>query len=207
MSKLLDFILPTPCIFCAKLGAPLCKLCKESYTPNFKTMELSGVTGFSVSEYDQQSALMVNAIKETGLTSLIPDVAAIMIANWPKDFEDVVLVPIPSSKSNNKKRGYSHTSLMAKQLVRRLPNCSYRELLRSAKPRLDQVGLSTKERTVNMKDVFNADLRGFRSKGAKLVLVDDVVTSGATLSEAIRCLEAEGLRPAGFAVFARAGAH
>jgi predicted amidophosphoribosyltransferase len=149
---------------------------------------------------------MVNAIKEKGLTSLIPTVADLILQSLPEALGPTVFVPVPSSKMNTKKRGFSHTSLLAKALARKVDSSSYRELLISAKPRFDQVGLTGQERVSNMAGAFRADLRGYGPGGQQIVLVDDVLTSGATLSEAIRCLQAAGLSPAGFFVFARAGA-
>jgi ComF family protein len=206
VSKILDFLLPTQCVVCEKLGAPMCLNCRNNFVPNVKAVELLGVRGFSVTEYNSDAALMVNAIKEKGLTSFIPTVADLIVESLPEALGPAVFVPVPSSKMNTKKRGYSHTTLLAKALARKVHGSSYRQLLTSTKPRLDQVGLSGQERVSNMDGAFKADLRGFGPRSRQIVLVDDVLTSGATLNEAIRCLEVAGIRPAGFLVFARAGA-
>jgi ComF family protein len=206
VSKVLDFLLPTKCVLCEKLGAPMCSKCKTGFVQNPQSSQVLGVRGFSITEYDSEAALMVNAIKEKGLTSLIPTLADLIVESLPESFGPAVFVPVPSSKMNTKKRGFSHTTLLAKALARKVDGSSYRELLVSAKPRFDQVGLTGQERVSNMAGAFRADLRGFGPRGRQIVLIDDVLTSGASLSEAIRCLEASGQRPAGFCVFARAGA-
>jgi ComF family protein len=205
MFNLLNVIFPTPCVICSKLGAPLCKKCNDNFQLEYRQIDLSGVIGFAISDYSTEAASIINNLKEKGITSLTPSIATFAKQFWPEEFKDAILVPIPSSPSNSKKRGFSHTSLIAKALVRQLPGLRTRELLRSKNKRRDQVGLSPGQRVENMQGAFRADLRGFHPNGRPLVLVDDVLTSGATMTEAITCLRASGLEVASFFVFARAG--
>ena len=97
--------------------------------------------------------------------------------------------------------------IQTRALARRVAGASSRELLKSARVRLDQVGLSPSDRVKNLEGAFRADLRGFHDRARPVVLVDDVLTSAATMAEAIACLRASGVEVAGFCVFARAGAH
>lgn len=205
MFNLLNVILPTPCVICSKLGAPLCKLCSDSFELNFSQIELSGLSGFALSDYSPEAALIINYLKEKGITSLTPSISNFAKRLWPEELRSVILVPIPSSRANSKKRGFSHTALIAKAIARQMPGMRTRELLRSTSQRLDQVGLSPKQRVENLHGAFRAELRGFHPTNRPIVLVDDVLTSGATMNEAIRCLRASGLEVASFCVFARAG--
>lgn len=206
MSKIPDFLLPTPCVICSKLGAPLCQKCLTNFQTNSRNIDLNGVTGFSICDYTTDSALIVNNFKEKGITSLSPYLAKLALEYWPVDLNNAILIPVPSSLANTKKRGFSHTTLLSKDIARKIPAGNYRELIYSAKVRVDQVGLNPAERVSNMRGAFRADLRGFDSKGRPLVLVDDVLTSGASMGEAIDCLKAAGLQIDSFLVFARAGA-
>jgi ComF family protein len=205
MFKILDFILPTPCVLCSKLGAPICEKCLSSFQTNFGVIDLAGVKGFAICDYSPDAALMVNNLKEKGLTSLTPYLAKLALQHWPTELNNAILIPVPSSTVNTKKRGFSHTTLLSRGLARKIPNGSFREIIKSAKARTDQVGLSPAERIQNMKEAFRTDLRGFQPKGRPLVLVDDVLTSGASMAEAIACLQAAGLEIRSFLVFARAG--
>ena len=205
MFNLLNVLLPTLCVICSKLGAPLCRSCSENFQLNFRQIELSEVSGFAISDYSTEAASIINNLKEKGITSLTPSIATFAKAFWPEELKDAILVPVPSSLSNSKKRGFSHTSLIAKALARQLPGLRTRELLRSRAKRLDQVGLSPGQRIENMQGAFRADLRGFHPNGRPLMLIDDVLTSGATMTEAITCLRASRLEVASFFVFARAG--
>ena len=205
MFNLLDVLLPTPCVICSKLGAPLCKQCSDNFQLHFSQIELSGVSGFALCDYSPEAALIVNNLKEKGITSLAPFIAKFAKKHWPQELRSAMLVPVPSSPANSKKRGFSHTLLIAKAIARQIPGIRTRELLRSKSKRLDQVGLSPKQRVENLTGAFRAETRGFHTSIRPIVLVDDVITSGATMSEAIRCLSACGLEVTGFFVFARAG--
>lgn len=205
MSNLLNIILPTPCVICSKLGAPLCKQCSDSFQTNFSQIELSGVSGFALSDYSPDAALIINDLKEKGITSLAPLIAMFAKRHWPEGLKEAILVPVPSSPANSKKRGFSHNALIAKAIAKQIPGIRTRELLRSQSKRLDQVGLSPKQRVENLAGAFRAETRGFQASNRPLVVVDDVITSGATMSEAIRCLRACGLEVTSFFVFARAG--
>lgn len=207
MKKILDWVLPTPCVVCLKLGSPLCVGCQKSFVTSSLRFEITGVIGFAISSYSTEAAVMVNSVKEKGVTSLIPYLADLIVPHWPQELHKPILVPIPSSPSNTKKRGFSHTSIMARALARRVTGASSRELLKSARVRLDQVGLSPSDRVKNLEGAFRADVRGFQGRARPVVLVDDVLTSGASVAEAIACLRASGVEVAGFCVFARAGGH
>lgn len=183
----------------------MCLKCKDGFPTLFNSIEVSKVTGFCVSEYTTNASLIVNAIKEKGLTSLISSVADLVVAHWPNELQQPVLVPLPSSPANNKKRGFSHTVMMSRALSRKLPSATYRELIKSAGPRQDQVGLAASQRVINMEGAFKVELRGFRPAQSPIVLIDDVLTSGASMAAAIQTMAAAGLNVSGFCVFARAG--
>jgi ComF family protein len=204
MSKILDFLLPTPCVLCSKLGAPICEKCLSGFQTNFRVIDLAGLKGFAICDYSPDVALIVNNLKEKGVTSLTPYLAKLALEFWPTELNNAVLIPVPSSSVNTKRRGFSHTTLLSRELARNIPKGSFWEIIKSARARSDQVGLNPAERMQNMKEAFRADLRGFQPKGRPLVLVDDVLTSGASMAEAIACLQAAGLEIASFLVFARA---
>jgi len=168
-------------------------------------IELSGVSGFAITEYTPDAALIINSIKEKGLTSLIPIVAELVARHWPEELPSPTFVPLPSSPANNKKRGFSHTGLLARALARRIPGATARELLRSSRARSDQVGLSTLERSQNLVGAFRLDMRGHRPSNSPIVLVDDVLTSGSTMVSAIKTLSLGGVNVASFCVLAKAG--
>lgn len=106
-----------------------------------------------------------------------------------------VLIPIPLHSVKFKKRGYNESKLLADGLAKRL-NITVVDCLQRVKHTKTQVGLSKEDRIRNIDDAFtlkynNADVI---KKYHNVFLVDDVVTSGATLREAARVLKKAGCK-------------
>jgi ComF family protein len=101
-------------------------------------------------------------------------------------------------------RGFDHTWLLANALAHQaLPQTPVRALLRQQQHRKRQHRLGATARRRNVKDLFSASEN---VKDARLLLVDDVMTTGATLSEASQCLLGAGAQRVDVWVLARAEA-
>jgi predicted amidophosphoribosyltransferase len=87
-------------------------------------------------------------------------------------------------------------------LEKRVPGSRVVPLLRSSRDRADQSALNPQERIGNLNGAFSADLRGFQGLDAPIVLIDDVITTGASIAAGIRALEEAGLCEVNFCVFA-----
>ena len=119
----------------------------------------------------------------------------------------VILVPIPSTRVARLRRGQDPIAELARSCSKTLRSigvdCSVGRPLVHCRRVADQSGLSARERSVNM----NGALR-MRSTagldGRRIVVVDDVLTTGATVAEATRVLSSTGFRPAAVAVIAAA---
>lgn len=202
MNQFLNLFLPTPCIGCQKLGSPFCAECQSGFASTVRATTKSGVHGYAFCDYGSLSGDIINAIKESGQTSLIGPVASLMAKNWPNNLTSPVLVPIPSAPANYKRRGYQHTLKLANALEKRIPGSATRSLLRSTGDRLDQSHLGPAERLSNLEGAFEVDLRGFADQGSLIVLIDDVVTTGATIAAACSALVEAGLTSVTFCVLA-----
>lgn len=105
---------------------------------------------------------------------------------WPVD----LIVPVPLAPHRFKERGYNQAALIAAPLAWQLGVPHQPKALRRIRETRTQVGLSAQERRANVANAFLAD----RDKviGKRILLVDDVMTSGATMRAAAEALQAAG---------------
>jgi predicted amidophosphoribosyltransferase len=104
-----------------------------------------------------------------------------------------VLVPVPSARSAVRRRGFDATWAMAAGAARRLRgdgNVRAGRLLVQRRAIQDQAGLGAAERAANLRGGFRATSS---ATDAVVIIVDDVVTTGASLSEAARALRVAGV--------------
>lgn len=109
------------------------------------------------------------------------------LAGWSR----VVIVPIPSSPKRYRERGYNQAALFARSIAAHVPDATYDESLLSRSEQTSQVHVPRSKRKQNMIGVFQSTPR---AQGRYILLIDDVVESGATLLDARRALLDEGAR-------------
>lgn len=121
--------------------------------------------------------------------------------------EPDVLVPIPLSKKRRAERGFNQAEVIAKAVSRstRLPMDAY-SLERVIHTPLHRVGMDMRARESTVKDAFKV-VRPKMISGKRVVLVDDVFTSGATASSCSRALLAHGAERVDIFTLARAPKH
>lgn len=109
-------------------------------------------------------------------------------------YQNSVIVPIPLHKARSRKRGYNQSEMLSQGLSEKL-EIPILDLLERVKNTKRQVGLSKKEREENIKDAFGVKSSKLKVQSFDIVfLVDDVVTSGATLKEAANVLKRAGVK-------------
>ncbi len=121
--------------------------------------------------------------------------------NWPID----IVVPIPLSDKRRKERGYNQVALVAMPLADSLKWLYKPQALKRVRETRSQVGLSLEERRVNVTNAFQADAGLVRDKS--VLLMDDVATTGATLSAAASALSVAGAKKVYALTLARALPH
>ncbi len=117
----------------------------------------------------------------------------------------LLLVPVPSRPGAVRARGHDPLLDVVRRTARLVPAATVAPLLRSRGGVLDQAGLTAAERAANLAGSLwcpSAGLRRFAGRPARVVVCDDVITTGATAREAQRALTASGLDVRAIAVVA-----
>ncbi len=115
--------------------------------------------------------------------------------------EGALLVPIPTSTGRIRERGYDHIKVLTAELAR-TTECVHLPLLARISQKR-QLGAGRSARFAQIEGAFRVVGNPKHISGAHIILIDDVVTTGATLEEAARTLLAAGARRVDALVFAQ----
>jgi predicted amidophosphoribosyltransferase len=216
---LLDLLLPLRCVVCGappravcdaclaglrRLRGPRCARCgAPTACPVARCRECSGrrlafASARSAVAYDTAAKALVSAWKERGLRGLAEDAGTVVAEVVPRP-RAYTITFVPPDADRALKRGHHPAEWLARALEPhwQLPAVALLERTRPARP---QRGLSLAERRRNVRG-------GFRTVGrapTKVVLVDDVYTSGASVAAASSALRQSGARRVDVITFARA---
>lgn len=202
--ELLNILLPTPCCGCKRLGAVLCEGCRDALVGAPRRVIRGNLAGWAFCDFGNQVSKILNAFKEDGQTRVAATLAYKMsplLANFalPEvDTKSVILVSIPSRSSSFVKRGFVPAQVLAKQLAKQNGLRSV-AALKFFRPVNDQAGLVKSERRTNLVESMRAK---FSLRGYRVLIIDDIVTTGSTILEARRALEKAGAQVIGFLAFA-----
>lgn len=212
-----DLFLGCTCAACGRPGRALCRPCAEGLPsagfPAWPTPTPTGLaTPVAAGEYAGALEAMVNAHKEHQVFALarpLGDVLAGAVRHLLELHADpavpVLLVPVPSRPATVRRRGHDPMLRVSRRAAARLRrtgvDARVARLLRPTRRVADQAGLGASERAANLAGAFRC-VRGRAWLEVPAVVVDDVITTGATAREAQRALEASGRTVAGIAAVA-----
>ena len=210
-----DLLLGAACVGCGAPGRVLCPVCDDVLPRRgrlaWPTPTPAGLAPpWSAGPYDGLLKTLVNEHKEHGVLALAAPLGRVL-CDVVDDLARAVdgapgrpvrLVPVPSRRSVVRRRGHDPLLRVARAAASRLRgrgvDASVRHLLVSARPVRDQAGLGAADRAVNLAGVMRCRGRPVPGsvpvRGTVLVVVDDVLTTGATAREAQRALEQAGVR-------------
>jgi ComF family protein len=194
---LAQLIFPTRCYGCNRLGISICTDCRREWIPHYYKTHIDSMNVHSAMLYTPTASKIIMAAKENslkGADQLLTSAIIHVLQKAKLNSHYYQLVPIPSSKTSQRRRGRSFIVDLCKEISSQT-GFSLNDCLDLSRRVSDQSGLSRIERLSNMKGAFvlksDAIVRG------DLILIDDVVTTGATLREAARALNSQGFHAIG----------
>jgi ComF family protein len=181
--------------------AHLCSDCISNPPP------FSGARSFGY--YEGELSRTVQEFKFHGRRNLAallgPLLAGVLVSTWGRDQIDL-LCPVPLHPKRKRERGFNQSELLANSASQLLAIPLARDLLRRTRHTPPQVGLTDPERMHNVRGAFRCP-RPELVAGRRVLLVDDVMTTGATLGSAARELLNAGALRVGAVTVARAVPH
>lgn len=194
-------LLPVACVGCASADRAVCDSCRVALRPAPRPVERGGRVVWAALAYEGVAGNAIGAFKDGHRTDASRPLALALRASivaalgaLPPGSAPLEVCTIPSTPQAMRRRGYAPVELL-------LARCGIRvaPVLRLTRERRDQSGLGIEERRANAEGALEARRP---LAGRAFLLVDDVVTTGATLAEAERALAAAGGRTAAVAVIA-----
>lgn len=204
MKKVLDLLLPPACPGCGREGSAICATCRAymerrldepaGVPIGLPSSQPSGVVQLEwCASFNGIARASVHALKYDGELRLVDPLAELMAARWRRaGIGGDVLVPVPVHAERRRQRGFDQAELLARGVGKRLGLPVVNALHRVARTTA-QHHLGRRARQDNVAHAFGvAPRHAAHLDGRWLVLIDDVVTSGATLAGCARALYEAG---------------
>jgi ComF family protein len=143
---------------------------------------------YSFGSYENELRQLIHLFKYGGVQTLARPLSKLMIKALPREHPFDAIAPMPLHWLKQWRRGFNQSELLARE-VSRIWNVPVRKLARRVRPTLTQAGLTGAERRDNVKRAFRANRA---AAGKRILLVDDVMTTGATASACAEALKKAG---------------
>jgi len=205
LKTLLEGLFPVTCITCQKPGKWLCSVHQRAMPAPKNQVSYKYLDAiYVVTAYkDPTIKKSIERFKFKNARYLAKPLAQIISTSVPNDIlTGLTLVPIPLHWRRQIWRGYNQSTLLVKALRQINPRITANtKVLKRCKATNQQARLSKSERSKNIKQAFSVK----STVPPKVMLIDDVVASGATLDEAARTLKNAGAIEVSAVVLARGG--
>jgi ComF family protein len=222
MQRLLDMLYPRNCMGCGRpspdtfryicwdcwsgamrVEAPFCGLCGDPvsgtvehdyicYACSAETPAFDAAR--SAARYDGVVGEALRQLKYEKALWLARDLAELLIRCLKAEFAGQTfdyVVPVPLYHVRRRERGYNQSAVLASELARRIKCRKATRVLRRIRPTSSQTNLTAAQRLSNVQNAFQHG-RGNRLVGRKVLLVDDVMTTGATVNACAKALKKGG---------------
>jgi ComF family protein len=200
----LDWVYPPKCALCGRIGPRgLCEECREEFVALSRTPARLGSPSplsaqASLFRYEGRARQAVRRLKFDRATSLGGPMAALLAEGVRElgylDWE--IMIPVPIHWRRRWTRGFNQSELLAAALPRQQVRPRLLRRVRATKP---QAGLQPAERMRNVRGAFRASPE---VGGRRVLLIDDVLTSGGTATACALALRTAGATDAAIVTFA-----
>jgi len=219
LKSLSQLVYPPYCLICKNPGAEICQPCNDQWRRPIKRQRVAGIPLYFSQYYDEKNANLILAAKENG-NLIARNLLAISIhralLHLVNDFNisgEIGLVGIPSRTAITRLRGRTHIQDLIENVIQintitpietriQLRNL---DILQTVKKMQDQSGLDKKRRVSNMSGAYLANYP--KSNLRKLIIIDDLITSGASIQAGITALSIINLPPIAAITACAVGAH
>ena len=202
ISDPLELLFPSFCVLCQaslEKGQSVCLVCLDQLSPTHSGMWLEDMTVgegldgvWSAYWYDESMEILIGLLKYDGhrgiadvLGQAVTDCLMVEVP-W-QDYD--MLVPVPLHRVRRRERGYNQSFLLARAMSRRCQVPVRERVLIRYRWTASQTGLSVVERRENVAGCFRA---APSVAGQRVLLIDDVLTTGAMVSACAVALQAAG---------------
>jgi predicted amidophosphoribosyltransferase len=212
---MLDLVLPIECGGCGAPSIRWCPACARQLAvkadePHLVTPRVDpGVPVLSLGRYAGARREAIVAVKEHGRADLLAPLAIALRAGlerlltWGVVATPLTIVPAPTRRSAARRRGGDPVTRMAQAATADLPDIQVVQALRLKALVRDSVGLSSADRQRNIAGRVKIG-KHIEVQAQDVLVVDDIVTTGATASESVRVLRLAGAHVAGVLAIANA---
>lgn len=195
-SALLDLLFPIQCLGCKKEKTYCCETC-FSRIPRLPNKSLDWI--FAAAKFEEKSLLknLIHFLKYDGILSINSILMNLFPPSPPSLFFERknVLIPVPLHRRRFRKRGFNQSALIAENLGKLWNYPVISDVLIRYRFTQAQAELTKEKRLTNLRDAFCLKAREIvLDKNTNYLLVDDVCTTGATLTECAKTLEAAGAK-------------
>ncbi len=194
-SKILDCIYYRKCYLCSQkcYDISLCKNCLDKINSNlnFHHAQKFNTNIYCAAAYENEIVKIIRALKyhkKSEFEKILTEMIIQTINHYNLELDNFIICPVPIHKNRFKHRKYNHMQLVAQELGKILNLKTEANFLKRIKDTPPLYKLSAAERMKYLDGAFEASSE---IKGKKILLIDDIITSGATVKELSKIIYAQ----------------